>query len=191
MKELQPLPMRLMALAINIRTDNASASEVERLWDQVAAFEDEPSMRALGYRPHITFAIYDSPEIDEKTAWEALLRAAVGEAQLRIQFRRIRWFVGPPFVLWAEPAANAVLARWHASVSATIDPAHCRFHYRPGAWTPHCTPGTRITDGRREDAIAFARSFNLSITVLFDVLDCVVFPPVRVVAEQKLPPDVP
>ena len=33
-----------MALAINIRADNASASEVERLWDQVAAFEDAPSM---------------------------------------------------------------------------------------------------------------------------------------------------
>jgi hypothetical protein len=86
----------LMALAINIRADNASASEVERLWDQVAAFEDAPSMRALGYRPHFTFAIYDSPDIREKSAWEAMLRAAEGEAQLRIEFRRIRWFLGPP-----------------------------------------------------------------------------------------------
>ena len=51
-----------MAIAINIRADNGSASQVERLWDQVAAFEDEPSMRALGYRPHFTFAIYDTPE---------------------------------------------------------------------------------------------------------------------------------
>jgi len=179
-----------MALAINIRADNVSASEVERLWDQVAVFEDEPSMRTLGCRPHFTFAIYDSPEIGEKTAWESMLQAAEGEAQLRIEFRRIRWFEGPPLVLWAEPTANEALARWHASISATIDPAHCRPHYRPGAWTPHCTLGMRIADGKRADAIAFARSFDRSIEVLFDVADCVVFPPVRVIAEQKLPPSV-
>jgi 2'-5' RNA ligase len=175
-----------MALAINIRADNASATEIEQLWDQVAAFEEEPSMRALGYRPHFTLAIYDSPEIEEKTAWEAMLRAVEGEAQLPVEFRRIRWFVGPPLILWAEPAANGTLTRWHASISAAIDPAHCQPNYRPGAWTPHCTLGTRITEAKSHEAMAFARSFDRSMTVLFDVADCVLFPPVRVVAQQML-----
>jgi hypothetical protein len=133
-----------MAIAINVRAHGNSGREVEQLWDQVAAFEDEPSMRTLGYRPHFTFAIYDSPAIAEETAWQAMLRAA-------------------------------------------IDPAYCRPHYRPGRWTPHCTLGTRITEERHHEAIDFAGSFNRSMTVLFDVADCVVFPPVRVVAEQKLP----
>jgi 2'-5' RNA ligase len=177
-----------MAIAINIRADGPSASEVERLWDQVAAFEDEPSMRALGYRPHFTFAIYDSPEIEEKTAWEAMMRAVANEAPLRVEFKRIRWFVGSPLVLWAEPTTDQVLARWHASISETIDPAHCRPHYRPGAWRPHCTLGARIVDAKKDDAIAFARSFDRRFTVLFDVVDCVAFPPVRVIAEQRLPP---
>ncbi|MCP3408893.1 2'-5' RNA ligase family protein [Bradyrhizobium sp. CCGB01] len=180
-----------MAIAINVRADGDSSSEVEQLWDQVAAFEDEPSMRTLGYRPHFTFAIYDAPAIEEETARQAMLRAATGEAQLRIEFRRVRWFVGPPLVLWMEPMDDAVLRRWHASISAAIDPAYCRLHYRPGQWTPHCTLGTRIIDARRDDAIAFAGSFNRSISVLFDVADCVVFPPVRVIAEQKLPAGVP
>jgi 2'-5' RNA ligase superfamily len=178
-----------MTLAINIRSDHASAGEVERLWDEVAAFEDEPSMRALGYRPHLTFVIYDSPGIDEQAACDAMQRAAINQTQLRILFRRISWFEGSPLVLWAEPAADQALARMHASISAAIDPAHCRPHYRPGAWTPHCTLGMRIADHRRNDAIAFARSFEASIEVLFDVIDCVAFPPVRVVAERKLPPD--
>jgi 2'-5' RNA ligase len=176
-----------MAIAINIRADDSSASEVERLWDQVSAFEDLPSMRALGYRPHLTFAIYDSPEIEERTAWEAMLRAVNDEAQLRIEFKRIRWFVGPPLVLWAEPTTDQTLARWHASISETIDPAHCRPHYRPGAWTPHCTLATRIADAKSDDAMTFARSFDRNITVLFDVVDCVAFPPVRVIAEHRLP----
>jgi len=180
-----------MGLAINIRADNGSADEIERLWDEVAAFEDEPSMRALGYRPHFTFAIYDSTEIDAKIAWDAMLTAVAREAQLRIEFRRIRWFEGPPLVLWAEPAADAALSRLHASISAAIDPVHCRPHYRPGAWTPHCTLGTRIAESKRADAIAFARSFDRSVAVLFDVVDCVEFPPVRVIAERKLPASVP
>jgi 2'-5' RNA ligase len=179
-----------MALSINIRADNDSANEIEQLWDKVAAFEDEPSMRALGYRPHLTFAIYDSPEI-ERTAWEAMLCATIGGAQLPIAFRRIRWFVGPPLVLWAEPEASETLARWHASVSAAINPTHCRPHYRPGAWTPHCTLGTRIADGKRNDAIAFAQLFDRTVEVTFDVVDCVVFPPVRVVAQRKLPQGIP
>jgi len=177
-----------MAIAINIRADDPSAHEIEQLWDQVAAFEDVPSMRALAYRPHLTFAIYDSPEIGEKTAWEAMLHAVGDDAQLRIEFTRIRWFAGPPLILWAEPTHNRALARWHASISRSIDPAHCRPHYRPGAWTPHCTLGTRITDAQSADAMAFARSFDRTFTVLFDVVDCAAFPPVQVIAEQRLPP---
>lgn len=176
-----------MALAINIRADNESAREIERLWNQVAMFEAEPSMRALGYRPHFTFAIYDGPEIDEKTAWEIMLAAVTGERQLRIVFKRIRWFQGSPLVLWAEPEADETLARIHGAISAAIDPAHCRPHYRPGAWTPHCTLGIAIADQRRDDAMAFARAFDRSIEVLFDVVDCVAFPPVRIIAERKLP----
>jgi 2'-5' RNA ligase len=180
-----------MAIAINIRADNASASQVERLWDQVGAFEDEPSMRALGYRPHFTFAIYDTPEIENNTAWEAMLCAVKGEAELRIEFKRIRWFISPPLVLWAEPASDETLVRWHASISAAIEPAKCRSQYRPGVWTPHCTLGMRIADAMGKEAMAFARSFDQTITVLFDVVDCVVFPPVRVVAERRLPPGTP
>lgn len=176
-----------MALAINIRADHDSASAIERLWDEIASFEDEPSMRALGYRPHFTFAIYDLG-IDEAAARDAMRRAASGRAQLRVVFRKLRWFEGPPLVLWAEPAADPTLTKIHAAISAIIDPVHCRPHYRPGAWIPHCTLGMRIADGRRNDAITFAQSFDRSTEVLFDVMDCVAFPPVRVIAERKLPP---
>jgi hypothetical protein len=75
-----------MALAINIRSDNATAVEIERLWDQVAAFEDEPSMRTLGYRPHLTFAIYDSG-IDEAAASNAMLHGGDRPGAIANQIR--------------------------------------------------------------------------------------------------------
>ncbi|NPU15080.1 2'-5' RNA ligase family protein [Bradyrhizobium sp. 83002] len=175
-----------MAIALNIRSDHVSAGYIERLWDQVAAFEDEPSMRGLGYRPHFTLAIYDAPEIDVETA-SRVMRAAVEAAPaLQLEFNRINWFSTPRFVLWAEPEMNEGLLKWHAAIAAAIDPALCRQHYRPSVWVPHCTLGTRILDARRDDAMAFARSFDRRLTVVFDVIDCVVFPPVRIVAEQRL-----
>ncbi|WP_409997858.1 2'-5' RNA ligase family protein [Bradyrhizobium sp. SZCCHNS3002] len=175
-----------MAIAINLRSDDASSGEIERLWDQVAAFEDEPSMRGLGYRPHFTLAIYDAPEIDVETA-SRVMRAAVENAPaLQLEFNRINWFSAPRFVLWAEPEMNEGLLRWHAAIAAAIDTAHCRDHYRPGVWVPHCTLGTRILKACRDDAMAFARSFDRHFTVAFDVIDCVVFPPVQIVAERKL-----
>jgi 2'-5' RNA ligase len=177
-----------MAIAINLRADNSSADEVERLWDQVAEFEDVPSMRALAYRPHFTFAIYDTAEIGEKTACDAMLRVVDHQTQLRVDFRRISWFSGTPLVLWAVPTASQALIRWHAALSAIIDPSYCRPHYRPAAWTPHCTLGTRITDRKSDAALAFARSFDRTISVLFDVVDCVSFPPVRIIAERTLLP---
>ncbi|MDA9432166.1 calmodulin [Bradyrhizobium sp. CCBAU 51627] len=176
-----------MSLAINIRADNDPAGEIERLWDQVGAFEAKPSMRALGYRPHFTFAIYDGPAVDQQVAWNAMLAAVAGETQLRIEFRRIRWFEGSPLVLWAEPVVDRALARIHSAVSAAIDPAHCRPHYRPGAWIPHCTLGTAVAGERCGDAIAYARGFDRSFEVTFDTVDCVSFPPVRILAERRLP----
>ncbi|MBR1176136.1 hypothetical protein JQ617_19430 [Bradyrhizobium sp. KB893862 SZCCT0404] len=49
----------------------------------------------------------------------------------------------------------------------------------------------RITNERSQDAIAFAQSFDRRIEVVFDVVDCVIFPPVRIVAQQDLPKGTP
>jgi hypothetical protein len=51
----------------------------------------------------------------------------------------------------------------------------------------HKELNVRITDEWRDEAIAFARSFGRSIKVLFDVVDCVAFPPVRIISGQNLP----
>jgi hypothetical protein len=63
--------------------------------------------------------------------------------------------------------------------------------FRPETGEPLAVMDGRLIDAKSNDAMAFARSFDRSITVLFDVVDCVVFPPVRVVAERRLPPGVP
>lgn len=175
-----------MAFSLNLRVDNASAGAITALWDEVSAFEDMISMRALNYAPHFTFAIYDAGVTDE-LARSTIERAASGEAELRITFNRIRTFTGPPLILWADPGPQESLARMHKAIHAAIDPMLCRPHYRPASWIPHCTLGTRVREERRDDALAFAERFRGAIEVVFDVIDCVTFPPLRIAAEKRLP----
>ena len=100
-----------MALALNLRINDASAPAVTALWDQASAFEDEASMRALDYAPHFTFAIYDTGEVSDALARSAIERAAAGEAAPGVTFNRIGTFAGPPLVLWAAPEPQQNL--WH------------------------------------------------------------------------------
>jgi 2'-5' RNA ligase len=177
-----------MAFSLNLRSDNASALAVTALWDEISAFEDAASMRALNYAPHFTFAIYDTDEVSEALARSAIEHAAIGEAEVRITFSRIRTFAELPLVLWAVPEPQEPLARMHGAIHAAIDPILCRPHYRPGSWIPHCTLGMRIQDERRDDAVAFAERFRGGVEVVFDVIDCVAFPPLRIAAEKRLSP---
>jgi 2'-5' RNA ligase len=176
-----------MGFALNIKAANPSARALTGLWDVVAPFEETPSMRALGYAPHFTFAIYDTDEIDQATRDNALARAVHGQTELRVVFDRIGVFAGPPLVLWADPGPQNALRDMHRAIHEDIDPLLCRPHYRPGFWVPHCTLGTNIRPDRRAEAAAFAQGFHGPVEAVFDVVDCVAFPPLRVAAEKRLP----
>jgi 2'-5' RNA ligase len=175
-----------MGFALNIKISPASAPAVTALWDAVSAFEDQSSMRALGYSPHFTFAIYDTDDVSEELRQAAMERAATGECEVRLTFNRVRTFAGPPLVLWAAPEPQDALIRMHAAIHSVIDPALCRPYYRPRFWVPHCTLGMAVRPERHDDAMAFAENFRGGIEATFDVVDCVTFPPLRVAAEKRL-----
>ena|SRR5438270_1614051 len=143
-------------------------------------------MHALGYPPHFTFAIYDTCQVSEEDARNAIERAAEAETQVRVTFNSIRSFEGPPLVLWADPDSRAQLDRIHQRIHAVISPLLCRSHYRPRFWKPHCTLGTSIRDDRRADALAYARRFRGGLHAVFDAIDCMSFPPLRRTAERHL-----
>jgi 2'-5' RNA ligase len=176
-----------VAFAVSLSSSHASAAAITALWDQASAFEETPSMRALNYPPHISFAVYDSPEVTEAIAVAAMQRLAEGRTPIELRFDRIRSFAGSPLVLWADPEPKDALLKMHRQVHAAIDPALCRPHYRPENWVPHCTLAMNTLPGRNNEALAFAESFAGGIRVIFDKIDCVTYPPVSIVAETRLP----
>jgi 2'-5' RNA ligase len=140
-------------------------------------------MAALDYPPHLTLAIYDDIPLVQLRA--ALQEAFAGTSALRLTFTGPRFF-NSPLVLWADPSLSLALAAAHARVHACIDPRLCHPHYRPGAWVPHCTLGTEIQAEHQEEAIRFAARPIPAFEAVFDVADCVSFPPVAVLNEQPL-----
>jgi 2'-5' RNA ligase len=105
-----------MGFSLNLKSSNSSALALIELWDAVGAFEETPSMRALDYAPHFTFAIYDTDHIGETARENAIERAARGESQLRLTFDRVGVFEGPPLVLWADPGPHNTLLQMHKAI---------------------------------------------------------------------------
>jgi 2'-5' RNA ligase len=173
-----------MAFAISLKAANSTADPVWALWAEISRLESQPSMAALDYAPHITLAVYD--DVDPGRLRTVLAEAFTGASALRLTFTRLCFFDNIPLVLWADPSLTQALAGAHARVHARIDPGLCRPHYRPGAWVPHCTLGAQITAEHRDEAIALAARPLLAFEVIFDVVDCVSFPPVVVIAERPL-----
>jgi len=177
---------KAIGFAISLRSDHPSADRVRELWREVERLEDEPSMALLGYPPHVTLAIYEADSVREVEVRAALDQASRDLRAITLTFDAIRTFGGPPMVLWASPRPNTILQDVHGAVHAVIDPVHCRPHYRPGAWVPHCTLATSVRDDRREAALAFAEAFRNEIEVTFDALDRIYFPPVAPFDLRKL-----
>jgi 2'-5' RNA ligase len=175
-----------MPFALSVKSRDTTAGAIMSLWDQVGTFEDFPSMRAQGYPPHITFAIYESPNANEQAAIATMERVTRGRPAIELSFNRIRTFDGPPLILWADPEPKDVLREIHGQIHAAIDPGLCHPHYRPGSWRPHCTLATRIRPDRNPDALAFAGAFRGRLRVIFDAMDCVRLAPLEVAAEIRL-----
>jgi 2'-5' RNA ligase len=168
--------------AINIACRNETAAPVHRLWQEAAAFEAAPSMAALDYAPHITLAIYDEIEVDRLRAVAA--NVFEGRAAVTLTFNAIRAFDGP--ILYAAPLPSAPLQALHDAVHAEIEPALCHEHYRPGAWSPHCTLAMHVLPERVDAALAWTRRRIPPFKVTFDVGDCARFYPVEVLGEVRL-----
>jgi hypothetical protein len=175
-----------MAVAICLKAMNATAGPIRALWDEVARFESRPSMTGLGYPAHLTLAVYD--DLPPARVKAVMREAFAGSPALRITFAGLRFFE-EPLVLFADPCFSKDLAAAHERVHRRIDPRRCRPHYRPGAWVPHCTLAMEILPAHREHAIAFAGRPIRPFEVIFDAADCVSFPPVSILDEQRLAPN--
>ncbi|SDR52520.1 2'-5' RNA ligase superfamily protein [Rhizobiales bacterium GAS113] len=173
-----------MPVAVSLSVAGSDADAILALWDQASAFELTPSMRALGYAPHITLGIYEDEAVEEVRAAAAALFAS--QEAIRLRFKALRCFNGSPLILFAEPEPSPTLLRLHGALHRLIAPERCHPHYRPGSFIPHCTLAMQVEPDRREEAMAFVRSARLDCRVAFTEGDVVAFHPVRLISRWRL-----
>ena len=175
-----------MTYALNIRSDNGSSDPIRLLWKECGSLEDQPSMEALNYPPHITLAIYD--DVNLADLFRAFDSAFATLSKVKIRFHAIGYFEVPhALILWADPDLPPSITSIHKHIHRSIDIKLCRPSYRPESWIPHCSLATSIDPSRREDAMAIVQRSIEPIEVEFDVADCVSFMPVEVLHEKALP----
>lgn len=167
---------------ITLRAQNA-ANPFWELVDKASAFEAAPSIRTLGYSPHLTFARYPAIETSRLLAAAEVFE---GETAFALTFEGIEAFDTEPLVLWLKPSGDQRLIDAHARLHAMLDPTFCDPHYRPGNWTPHLTIAMAIDGAQREAALDFAKRPFEPFTLTLDVVDCVSWPPVSVLQTRML-----
>jgi 2'-5' RNA ligase len=174
-----------MAYAISIRSENETSRPIRELWRTCSALEDSPSMEALMYAPHITFAVYD--EIDPRRLFEIVDSVFRDFESVTIRFDKLGYFEAPhALILWAAPALPSRVHGAYERIHSKIDAELCRPNYRPGKWTPHCSLALSVDLSRKKQALALAARTIAPFEVSFDTADCVSFLPVKVLHERAL-----
>lgn len=153
------------------------------LVDKASAFETAPSIRTLGYFPHLTLARYEAIETPRLIAAAEVFE---GEPAFALTFEQIEVFETAPLVLWLQPSPDQRLIDAHDRLHAVLDPTLCDPHYRPGNWTPHLTIAMSINGAQREAAHDFARRPFEPFTLTLNVVDCVSWPPVSILQTRRL-----
>lgn len=171
-----------MPFGINLRASEA-ATPYWDLVDRVSAFETTPTVRALGYPPHITLAKYDDAPPGQL---EQVVTALSGASPITLTFDRLRSFDQGYMIIWASPQPHQGMRDLHFRIHDAIDPSMCKPAYRPSDWTPHCSVALRIAEDQREAARQLLTDDFDPFALTFDVLDCVSSPPITILAERPL-----
>jgi 2'-5' RNA ligase len=165
-----------------------ASSAAKPFWEQAdraSALEGVPSIRALGYRPHLTLTRYSA--IDPSVLRQGMA-VFDGQAAVSLCFDRVDFFDVEPLVLWLAPRRDQRLLdlhrRLHAALESNAPP--CDPHYAPEQWKPHLTVAMAIPVSRRSDALKLvSRPFD-AFELRFDSVDCVSWPPVQVLHRLAL-----
>lgn len=171
-------------LAVTLRAGDAELAPILAAQAEAERLEDAPSIRMLGYAPHLTLALFSGRRRDEVMA--AMAALAVPRGGFTLEFLRLRYFDGASLVLWLEPAADAGLRAMQAGLVAALGPQGCDPHYTPDGWVPHCSIALAVPPHRLDRVRALCAAEFKPFRVRFDRLDCVEFPPVEILASREI-----
>jgi hypothetical protein len=161
-----------MAVAFTLRLDDASAREVERMWDALADAELDASGRRLNYPAHLTLGIFP----DQLAAPARAVAMRPMWLAMPITLAGFCVFPAAEPVLSLMPVVTPALLRTHARLFEALPVAAAEPHYRPGAWVPHVT----LSEGHHASLDAVLPLWRGPMNVRLDRVEVVRAPPAEV-----------
>jgi 2'-5' RNA ligase len=164
-----------MAFAVSLLFDPETAAAISARWAWLAATGISRSMLDLGYKPHVTLAVYDGLIVDRTIA---ALDGVFGHVdRLAVTLTGVTTFGSGSGVYYAALAPSSELMRLHATILGAMGEA-CRPHYQTGSWTPHCTLATDIPDADMGNVNAILDRDWRPLAGQFETAELVEFTPV-------------
>lgn len=130
-----------MSYAIELYFDHDTEAAVHHAWRGIREAGLPSPMLDAGYRPHVSFAVYDSETLDVKDIQHRLASYAGAEVSLPVNMPNIGIFPTDEGVLYLGVTPTQELIGAHADFHkrfAAYAP-ELRPYYQVGSWVPHCT----------------------------------------------------
>lgn len=126
-----------VALCLDVATDHVVSGLIRALAEN--GIDDD--RLALGYRAHVTLAIFDdTAPVDVIDT--ALRTRAADWSCLKVSLTGFGMFPAARSVVFVQPAASATLRTWQAELHTALAALSGDPHYTPQAWVPHITLGS-------------------------------------------------
>jgi 2'-5' RNA ligase len=135
----------LETFAVVLYFDKATERRVRQVWAalDLNGVPSVASSHGVGYRPHLTLAIIEAPQL-ERSAGE--LRASLaGVAGLPVTLTSLGFFLTGVSPAYLAVTPTSRLLSLHEQVHEALGGAGGWDYYRPGAWVPHCTLAMGVT----------------------------------------------
>ena len=127
-----------MPYTIELQLNPAAEAEFLRHWETLREDGVSDLLFRLGYKPHITLAMYR--EIDEAAMIAKLETFAASETAIPIEFPNVSADKG---AIFSQPRENASLREFHARFEREFGKSF-RDIDQADIWMPHCTIGMEL-----------------------------------------------
>ncbi|MCD6073145.1 MAG: uncharacterized protein K0Q70_28 [Rhodospirillales bacterium] len=131
-----------MPYTIELQLNRAAEAKFLKHWETLRDEGVTDLSFRLGYKPHITLAMYR--EIDEAKTIVKLERFVARETAIPVEFRNIT--VGGSSLI-CQPNENVPLRKFHARFEKIFGKSFRDIDHA-GIWMPHCTIGMEAAAGK-------------------------------------------
>jgi 2'-5' RNA ligase len=166
---------------IELQLNRAAETKFLAHWETLRNEGVSDLLFQLGYKPHMTLAMYR--EIDEAKTIAKLERFIADESPIAVEFRHM---TVDKAGIFSQPRENGALRKFHARFEKKFGKSF-RDYDHAGLWMPHCTIGMELPTEKIGPVMDKLLASWAPITGIADRLALVKFRPGQILWRKKLP----